>query len=345
VGGRGTAYYNEFDAKAAAWLRELIADGHIAPGEVDERDIRDVKPDDLRPFRQVHLFAGIGGWSAALRQAGWRDDDKPVWTASCPCQPFSAAGGRSGFTDERHLWPAVYHLATQCRPDVLLGEQVASKDGLAWIDLVSSDMEAAGYAGGALDLCSAGFGAPNIRQRLYFVWMADPGCEGRRENAGSALGHERAHGRQSHGDHELASHGAVKWMADPDGRNTRTERLQRGREHGQRTQDGGAGGVEHAPCDRWQQRRPQSNWRGIAGGCGAGGSGPANGFWRASDWIGCTDGRWRPVAPGSFPLASGIPGRVALLRGAGNAINTQVAAGFIEAVIEREAIASLEEAA
>jgi DNA (cytosine-5)-methyltransferase 1 len=221
VGGRGTAYYNEFDAKAAAWLRELIADGHIAPGEVDERDIRDVKPDDLRPFRQVHLFAGIGGWSAALRQAGWRDDDKPVWTASCPCQPFSAAGGRSGFTDERHLWPAVYHLATQCRPDVLLGEQVASKDGLAWIDLVSSDMEAAGYAGGALDLCSAGFGAPNIRQRLYFVWMADPGCEGRRENAGSALGHERAHGRQSHGDHELASHGAVKWMADTDsGRKT-----------------------------------------------------------------------------------------------------------------------------
>lgn len=28
------AYYNEFDKKAAAWLRELIKAGHIAPGIV-----------------------------------------------------------------------------------------------------------------------------------------------------------------------------------------------------------------------------------------------------------------------------------------------------------------------
>ena len=31
------AYYNEYDKKAAAWLRELIADGLIADGDVDER--------------------------------------------------------------------------------------------------------------------------------------------------------------------------------------------------------------------------------------------------------------------------------------------------------------------
>ena len=42
-----TAYYNEFDKKAAAWLRQLIADGHIPPGDVDERSILDVTPDDL----------------------------------------------------------------------------------------------------------------------------------------------------------------------------------------------------------------------------------------------------------------------------------------------------------
>lgn len=33
------AYYNEIDPFAAAWLRELIADGRIAPGDVDERSI------------------------------------------------------------------------------------------------------------------------------------------------------------------------------------------------------------------------------------------------------------------------------------------------------------------
>ena len=34
-----TAYYNEIDPSAAAWLRELIKAGLIAPGIVDERSI------------------------------------------------------------------------------------------------------------------------------------------------------------------------------------------------------------------------------------------------------------------------------------------------------------------
>lgn len=86
-----TAYYNEIDPHAAQHLRNLIDAGHIAPGVVDTRSIEDVTPNDLKGFRQCHFFAGIGGWSLALRRAGW-PDDRPAWTASCPCQPFSAAG-------------------------------------------------------------------------------------------------------------------------------------------------------------------------------------------------------------------------------------------------------------
>ena len=167
-----SAYYNEIDPYAAAWLRNLIRDGHIADGVVDERSISDVKPEELFQFTQCHFFAGIGVWSHALRRAGW-EDDRPVWTGSCPCQPFSGAGTRKGMADERHLWPHWFHLIEECRPPTVFGEQVASKDGLGWIDLVQADMEGSHYAIGAFDLCSAGFGAPHIRQRLWFVADTD----------------------------------------------------------------------------------------------------------------------------------------------------------------------------
>jgi len=163
-----TAYYNEIDPFCNNWLRNLMKAGLIAKGEVDNRSIEDVKPEELEGFDQCHFFAGIGAWSYALRQAGWADD-RPVWTGSCPCQPFSGPGKRAGFTDERHLWPAFHFLIEQCGPSEIFGEQVASIGGLTWFDLVQTDLEGTGYAVGALNLPAAGVGAPHIRQRLVFA--------------------------------------------------------------------------------------------------------------------------------------------------------------------------------
>jgi DNA (cytosine-5)-methyltransferase 1 len=307
------AYYNEFDPKAAAWLRELVRGGHLPEGEVDARDIRQVVATDLRGFAQHHFFAGIGGWPLALRLAGW-PDDRPVWTGSCPCQPFSTAGQRKGRADDRHLWPEFRRLVAECRPPVCFGEQVASRLGRDWLAGVRADLEALGYAVGAADLCAAGVAAPHIRQRLF-------------------------------------------WVADPDGRQPGDGGLQPGGEHGQQPQDGGTvrlgdpgrTGLEvggRLRGDDGEERPAAQRAGGEPGRVGdpalPAGERLGHGVgvelrrdpWADAVLIPCRDGKARRTQPGIFPLADGLPGRVGLLRGYGNAIVPQVAAAFVEAYLE-----------
>lgn len=160
-------YYNEFDPKAAAWLRELIVEGLIPPGDVDERSITNVRADELLGYTQCHFFAGIGGWSLALRLIGW-PDDRPVWTGSCPCQAFSTAGKQRGFDDERDLWPVFANLITECRPKYVFGEQVENAIRHGWLDRVYADLEREGYAVGAHVLGAHSVVSPHRRQRLYW---------------------------------------------------------------------------------------------------------------------------------------------------------------------------------
>lgn len=174
------AYYNEIDPYAAQWLRNLIAAGHIAPGDVDERSIVDVQPDDLRGYTQCHFFAGIGGWSFALRLAGW-SDDRPVWTGSCPCQPFSvgsvAHGGAKGQSDVRHLWPTFFGLIKEQAPPVVFGEQVIDAVNWGWFDQLCGDMEGIEYACAAASIPAITVEAEHVRKRL--IWLADAGSERR----------------------------------------------------------------------------------------------------------------------------------------------------------------------
>lgn len=207
-----TAYYNEFDPHAAQWLRNLISAGAIAPGDVDERSIEDVRPDDLRGYTQCHFFAGIGGWAYALDLAGW-PRDRPVWTGSCPCQPFSQAGEGDGFADERHLWPALQHLIAQRRPPVIFGEQVASRRADPWIDLVHSDCEGMGYAFGCVAFPAASIGAPQIRDRIY--WVADSDDSGP-QGHGEPRREYGPQGREDAPRHPAAS-GLVEWVEGRDG--------------------------------------------------------------------------------------------------------------------------------
>jgi DNA (cytosine-5)-methyltransferase 1 len=66
-----------------------------------------------------------------------------VWTGSCPCPSFSAAGKGEGFDDARHLWPDWARLIRECKPPVIFGEQADDAIGYGWLDLVQTDLEAA----------------------------------------------------------------------------------------------------------------------------------------------------------------------------------------------------------
>ena len=328
-------YYNEFDPQAAQWLRNLIAAGLIPAGDVDERSIEDVIPNELRGYTQCHFFAGIAGWSLALDLAGW-PRDRPVWTGSCPCQPFSAAGKGDGFKDERHLWPAFQHLIAQCRPSIVFGEQVASKATDAWVDLVHADLENMGYAFGCIPFSAASIGAPHIRDRNYWVANAnDARLEGRQRvqqrsdkrpagAVGVARGLAYPNGAGSlarSGGPEAARHGNST-IADgrPVGMADTADKRQFRRRSGEASDGRDAPRVEpQRLCDAGD--RPS----------------PLHGFWRNADWLLCRDGKWRPVEPGTFPLAHGVPARVVRLRAYGNSIVPQAAAAFIRASMIDEA--------
>ena len=325
-------YYNENDRYAAQWLRNLIAAGHISDGMVDDRPIQEVRTADLAGYERCHFFAGIAGWDLALRLAGWVADtgnaerwpvgvtgqdgrNRPdsrrqethgesgarrqvcgqtVWTGSCPCQPFSVAGKRRGTADDRHLWPVWRDLIAECRPSVIFGEQVASKDGRVRLAGVRADLEALGYAVGAADLCAASIGAPHIRQRLWWVAYSERGTAERQrlDMAGTPRGAEGEARQRERIRDDIGDGGDVGGLGDTGIAGPQGRRLQLGQES--------------------RQRPP----------------------WASGAALACTDGVSRRVEPGIFPLAHGVLGRVGQLRAAGNAIVPQVAAEFVMAFME-----------
>lgn len=321
-------YYNEFDPNAAEWLRELIKMKLIPDGVIDERSITDVGADDVRGFTQCHFFAGVSGWALALRLAGW-PEDKPVWTGSCPCQPFSSAGKRKAFADDRDLWPQFFRLIKECKPQYVCGEQVASSEIVGteletaflvavqngdyakanklakrlassnsfhyhrrWLDRVYADLETAGYAGRPEVLGAHSVGAPHIRQRLYW------GAARVADNNGSGLREQRRSEPvpQGHNTSEYVGLQSVSPWSDFALIYCRDNKVRR------------------VPAESLLQRVAD----GVSEGMDVGGN------YRI------------PEPEKGFPLCKDVAGRVMLLKGFGNAIAPYLAAEFIKASSDAE---------
>lgn len=322
------AYYNELDKHAAEWLRNLIAEGLIADGDVDERPIQEVKPDDLSGYTQCHFFAGIGGWSHALRLAGW-SDERPVWTGSCPCQSFSVAGKREGASDERHLWPDWFRLIEKCQPPTVFGEQVAGAIGFGWLDAVATDFESQDYAFGSAVLSGFTVGAHHKRQRLWFVGHSEHDGSSSPTIRGSveASGNDTKKGSnipiELEGTGRSNNDGSVDRVAD-----TLCERFS------------GSGGLGESGNPTPSRNREKYRTDNVSGECSPN--------WEAVEWVECQDGKTRPIPlePNVQPLVDGIPTVLDregnthkysfsnTLKGIGNAIIPEVAAEFINVYMD-----------
>ena len=341
-------YYNEFDPNASAWLRQLVKMKMIPDGIVDERSIVDVRPEELSQYAQCHFFAGIGGWSLALRLAGI-PDDRPLWTGSCPCQAFSTAGKQLGFEDPRDLWPVFFKLIEKCRPAIVIGEQVEAAIRHGWLDRLQGDLEGEGYAVGAVVLGAHSVGAPHIRQRLYWgARLANPILTD--SGSGAHAGLQKR--TDEIGDHGYQLRNEHRDGCD-DGPNVRSRipfgRMADSADDGFPATYGGGETAEPSLSDG-EGRIGESE----GGGCLCR---PDN--WRNAAPVWCRDGVYRPVPhpqSGIFPLAYGIPrgvvhsgdpsvpgyanatqeARQMRLKGYGNAIVPQVAAEFICAFLGTE---------
>ena len=361
-------YYNEIEPFACHWLEHLMADGFIAEGHIDNRSIRDIQPEELEGYTQCHFFAGIGVWSYALRQAGW-SDDRPIWTGSCPCQPFSQAGLHKGDQDDRHLWPDFHRLIKECRPSTIIGEMVSGKGGFQFIDLLQSSLEKENYSATAVGLGAHSVGTTHSqgfhkRQRLYWVaenlgHSAEIG-RGRWSKECRDYKWESGEGQQDFGNttrNQSGRRGETVSMANAnserqevkqenDNRQTKMDEPKRPSAHSthnarhsdsismantnsQRSQGFG----QKSEQQQHAQGRQNETGHSSTDSQHCGSDDQDDSGWNY-DLVWCRDQKWRPVECGTFPMAHATSNRIHILKALGNAIPADTAKIFIESYME-----------
>ena len=324
------------------------------------------------------LFSGIGGFSLAAHWMGWRTawfseidpyasrvlahhwPDVPnhgdiraidwttvelvdVLTGGFPCQPHSLAGLRAGSNDERDLFDEIIRCAGVLRPRVIVLENVPglfTSDAGRFFGRVLGAVAALGYDAEWRVLSAADVGAPHKRERVWIVAHAQQqrlqrrddgrGVQGvgvsRHEPAGSGGDVVNANGgrREQRDAHERQS--AVVGAGFVSTVNAEFARL-----------EGHAGDVGHGHEPRRHGTRQSGSTAAASVPVGWSDATAVRG---ADDTVRLIPREAATRGPESplWPVAHGVSGRVARLRGIGNAIVPACALEIFRAIEGRESM-------
>ena len=158
-------------------------------------------------MRVLDLFSGIGGFTLGLDSTGFfktikfvekdkycqkvlkknfpnipieediknvkgKEGDADVIVGGFPCQPMSVAGKRKGTDDDRYLWPEMFRLIREIKPQFVIGENVQGiiniQNGMV-LRQVQDDLESEGFEVQCFVIPASGIGAWHQRKRVWII--------------------------------------------------------------------------------------------------------------------------------------------------------------------------------
>ena len=107
-----------------------------------------------------------------IRNVKGKEFEADVITGGFPCQPFSVAGKQKGRDDNRYLWPEMFRLIKEIKPEFVIGENVQGlvnlQNGMV-LRQVQDDLEGEGFEVQCFLIPASGIGAWHQRFRVWIV--------------------------------------------------------------------------------------------------------------------------------------------------------------------------------